>query len=167
MKTIFHVGVVLAFVVAPISAQETPVSLDNPEQFRNAVAFGTSLADVSAAVDDMAQLQEMAERVLILDGIASSVTVYSVEADDFYVEVELVSGSWDGMETINVHSAYVVLDDPLFSDQVAEREPRDPPDNMILRNRRVLVAGRLVNVAEAPSGNLIPVIRAFEVRVIR
>ncbi|MEX2444950.1 MAG: hypothetical protein WD492_15220 [Alkalispirochaeta sp.] len=167
MKTIIRVGLVLALAVAHIPAQEAPVSLETAEQFRDAVAFGTSLAEVSAAADDMSLLQEMAERVLILDGIAASVTVYSVEEDDFYVEVELVSGSWDGMETVNVHSAYVVLDDPFFSEQVAEREPRDPPDDMILRNRRVLVAGRLVNVAEAPDGKLVPVIQAFQVRVIR
>lgn len=155
----------LAAAYAP--AQEAAVTLESAEQFRSAVAFGTSLADVSAAADDMAELQEMAERVLILDGVAASVTVYSVEEDDFYVEVELVSGSWEGLESMNVHTAYVVLDDVSFADQVAEREPRDPPANMILRNRRVLVAGRLVNVAEAPTGELIPVIQAFEARVIR
>ncbi|MFO8042924.1 MAG: hypothetical protein R6U25_06970 [Alkalispirochaeta sp.] len=167
MKTIFRVGLVLACVVGYVPAQDSPVFLETAEQFRSAVAFGTSLADLSAAADDMEQLQEMAERVLILDGIAASVTVYSVEEDDFYVEVELVGGSWDGLETVNVHSSYVVLDDPIFAEQVAEREPRDPPDNMILRNRRVLVAGRLVNVAESPTGDLVPVIQAFEVRVIR
>lgn len=167
MKTIFRVGLVLAWAVAYVPAQESPVFLETADQFRSAVAFDTSLADVSAAVNDMDQLQEMAQRVLILDGIAASVTVYSVAEDDFYVEVELVGGSWDGLETVNVHSSYVVLDDPIFAERVAERVPRDPPDDMILRNRRVLVAGRLVNVAESPTGELIPVIRAFEVRVIR
>lgn len=167
MKTIFRVGLAVLWAVASVPAQETPVTLETAEQFRDAVAFRTSLADVSTATNDMAELQEMAQRVLILDGVASSVTVYSVEEDDFYVEVELVSGSWNGMESMNVHSAYVVLDDASFADQVAEREPRDPPDDMILRNRRVLVAGRLVNVAESPSGTLIPVIQAFEARVIR
>jgi hypothetical protein len=167
MKTIFRVGVVLACAAMVLPAQEASGALETPGQFREAVAFRTSLADVSAAVDDMGQLQEMAQRVLILDGIAASVTVYSVAEDDFYVEVELVSGSWDGLETVRVHSAYVILNDPSFSDRVAEREPREPPDDMILRNRRVLVAGRLVNVAESPTGDLVPVIEAFEVRVIR
>ncbi|MFW5828500.1 MAG: hypothetical protein ACOCU4_10420 [Alkalispirochaeta sp.] len=167
MKTFFRVVLAMLWAVAYVPAQEAPVALETAEQFRDAVAFRTSLADVSAATNDMAQLQEMAERVLILDGVAASVTVYSVAEDDFYVEVELVSGSWNGLESMNVHSAYVVLDTPSFADQVAEREPRDPPADMILRNRRVLVAGRLVNVAESPSGELIPVIQAFEARVIR
>ena len=118
----------MLWTVASVPAQETPVTLETAEQFRDAVAFRTSLADVSSATNDMAELQEMAQRVLILDGVASSVTVYSVEEDDFYVEVELVSGSWNGMESMNVHSAYVVLDDASFADQVAEREPRDPPE---------------------------------------
>lgn len=167
MNTFLRVAVVLTLAAAPITAQDASASLDTPEEFRQAVALHTSLADVSRAVDDMARLQQIAEHVLILDAVASSVTVYSVEEDDFYVEVELVSGSWDGMETIHVHSAYVILDDPIFSSQVAEREPRDPPDTMIVRNRRLLVAGRLINVAESPTGDLVPVIQAYQIRVMR
>lgn len=167
MKTMFRAFGVLVLIAAPLVGQESPGGLETPGQFRSAINLGVSLGDVSRATGDMETLQEMAERVLILDGTAASITVYSTDPADFYVELELVGGSWRGPDTVEVYSAYVVLDDPAFADRVAERVPRDPPPQLILRNDRVLIAGRLVSVAETPDGELVPVIQAFDLRPLR
>tara|TARA_B100000614_G_scaffold189349_1_gene170358 strand:- start:76 stop:579 length:504 start_codon:yes stop_codon:yes gene_type:complete len=167
MKTLFRALAVLALVAAPAMTQESAVSLDTPSAFRQAVSLEVSLADVSRAAGDMEELQALAERVLVLDGTAASITVYSTEPDDFYVEVELVGGAWNGLDSVEMYSAYVILDDPVFADRVAERVPRDPPPELIVRNDRILVAGRLVSVAETPEGTLVPVIQAFDIRGLR
>ena len=75
--------------------------------------------------------------------------------------------SVDGLDSVEMYSAYVILDDPVFADRVAERVPRDPPPELIVRNDRILVAGRLVSVAETPEGTLVPVIQAFDIRGLR
>lgn len=153
-------------LVAPLIAQEAP-TLDTPEQFREQVALSVSLADLSRAATDMEALQEIEQQVLVIDGTAASITVYSMDPADFYVELELVGGAWQGLEDVEVYSAFVILDDPAFSNRVAERVPRDPPPELILRNERVLVAGRLVGVAETPAGDAVPVIQAFDLRPLR
>lgn len=158
-------SIIVALVFsAPLVAQTDPAMIDSPETFRSMVSIGTSLADVNRATGDMDRLQELAERVLILDGTAASITVYSTDPNDFYVEMELVGGSWDGLDSINMHTAFVILDNPAFSELVAERVPRNPPPGLVLRNDRILVAGRLISIAEDPTGALVPVIQAYDLR---
>lgn len=164
MKRLAGSIVVALLISAPLVAQTDPAVIDSPEAFRSMVSIGTSLADVSRATGDMDRLQELAERVLILDGTAASITVYSTDPNDFYVEMELVGGSWDGLSEISMHTAFVILDNPEFANRVAERVPRDPPPELILRNDRVLVAGRLISIAEDPNGALVPVIQAYDLR---
>lgn len=148
-------------------ATEGPALLETPEAFRRTIDVGTSLFELNRAVDDMAQLEALAGRVLILDGTAANITVYSEEPEDFYIELELVSGRWDGVESVQMFRVYVVLDDPVFAGRLAERAPRDPDPELILRSDRVLVAGRLVSLAEDPEGRPVPVLHAYDIRALR
>ncbi|MDA3951905.1 MAG: hypothetical protein PF508_22040 [Spirochaeta sp.] len=155
-----------------LAAQDAPAAedsgpFDSPEAFRRAIDVGTSLYELNMATDDMAQLEAIAGRVLILDGTAANITVYSEEPEDFYIELELVSGRWDGVESVQMFRVYVVLDDPAFAGLLAERAPRDPDPELILRSDRVLVAGRLVSLAEDPEGRPVPVLHAYDIRALR
>lgn len=170
-RTISLLFVAIVFV-GFIAAQDAPVAedsaaLETPEAFRRLIDVGTSLNELNMAVGDMAQLEALADRVLILDGTAANITVYSEEPEDFYIELELVSGRWDGVESVRMFRAYVVLDDPAFAGRLAERAPRDPDPELILRSDHVLVAGRLVSLAEDPEGRPVPVLHAYDIRALR
>jgi len=168
ISLLFVVTVIGGFLPAQDAAPpEDPGPLGTPEAFRREIDVRTSLYELNEAVGDMAQLEEIAGRVLILDGTAATVTVYSEDPNDFYIELELVSGRWDGVESVEMFRAYVVLDDPVFAGRIAERAPRDPDPELILRNDRVLVAGRLVSLAEDPEGRPVPVLHAYDIRSLR
>ena len=164
--------VIITAIVALLPAQDAQgdaaaAGLETPAGFRREVDLRTSLAELDAAVDDMDRLEALAGRVLIVDGIASSITVFSETEEDYYVEMEIVGGRWDGVESVMMYKAYIVLDDPAFIGRLAERAPRDPDPSLILRNDRVLIAGRLVNLVEDPEGRPVPVLHCYDIRPIR
>ncbi len=129
--------------------------------------MSTTLQDLTQALDSVSLLEELSGRILILDGMVNSIAVYSEDPNDFYVEMELVSGRWEGVESVHIYKAYVFFDDPAFTGRLSERAPREPDPSLTTRNDRVIVAGRLVTVAEDPEGRPVPVIRAFELRPLR
>lgn len=172
MKRTISLLVAIAVCIGSVASQSAAPSagggpFETPQAFREEVDVQISLAELDAAVDDMALLESIAGRVVIVDGIASSITVYSEDPNDFYVEVELVSGRWNGVESVEMYKAFVFLDDPAFTGRLAERIPRDPDPELIIRNDRVLVAGRLVSLAEDPEGRLVPVLQAYDIRALR
>lgn len=167
MKSLFRLASLVTIVALPVLAQDGGATIGSREDFLETIALEVTLADVSMAVEDMDALEALASRVLLLDGVASSITVYSTDPTDYYVELELVGGAWDGLEAIEVYSAFVVFDHPGFEGRFAERVPRDPPPELILRNDRVLIAGRLVSIAETPAGDLVPVLQAYDIRPLR
>jgi len=168
-RTIFLVIVAAAIAgtAGAQSAQDTPGLLESPQAFRESVDLQTSLYELNLAVEDMALLEELAGRALVLEGTAAVVTVYSEDPADYYVELEIVSGRWEGVESVRMYRAYVFLDDPAFIGRIAEREPREPDPALILRNDRVLVAGRLVSLAEDPEGRVVPVVHGYDIRALR
>ncbi len=167
MKRVTWLCVFGALISGSLAAQSVAISTVDSAAFRRSVDLGTSLADLAGAVSNLDALDELAQRVLVIDGIASSITVFSEDPTDFYVELELVGGTWSGVESVEMHRTVVILDDPIFDGRVAERAPRDPAPRLIVRNDRVLVAGRLISLAEDGSGDLIPVLQAFDIRPIR
>lgn len=167
ISLIFAIAVCVGSVAGQSNASVAEGVLETPDAFREAVDIQLSLADLDAAVDDMTALEEIANRVVVLEGIASSITVYSEDPSDFYVELELVGGRWSGVESVEMYKAYIYIDDPTFAGRLAERPPRDPDPSLIVRNDRVLIAGRLVSLAEDPEGRLVPVLQAYDLRPIR
>lgn len=157
---------VCAFVaVMAVPAQEESPLLQ-PDRFLEAVDLQTSLASLNAAIDDPALRQDLAGRVLIIDGVVASILLYSDDPADYYAEVELVSGSWDGVRSVEMHRAYAVLADGRFSGRLAERPPRDPDPNLILRNDHVLMAARLLDLTEDDMGTMVPLVLVYELRKI-
>lgn len=171
MKRLLVVSV-LVLVAALAVAQEGAARpgeaiVSDPVAFRDTVDLQMSLQQLTSFLDDPEQLEAIAQRVLILDGVAASVTVFSDDPVDYYVEIELVSGSWQGVEEVSMHRAFVFVDDPIFAGRIAERQGREFDPNLIVRTDRILVAGQLFTVAEAPDGQIVPVIRAFDLRRAR
>lgn len=160
---LFVVFALIAITTVP-AQEESP--LLQPDRFLEMVDLQTSLASLNAAIDDPAMLQELAGRVLILDGVVASILLYSDDPADYYAEVELVSGSWNGVRSVEMHRAYAVLADGRFSGRLAERPPREPDPSLILRNDHVLLAARLVDLTEDDMGSVVPLLLVYEIRPI-
>ncbi len=157
--------VVAALAAPPVWAQEPTLSeLFRPDVFRQLVDLQSSLGTINRALTNPEELDRLGQRILVLDGVAASLMVYADSEDEFYAEIELVSGAWRGVEEVEMYRAYLVLDDPIFSGRVLERAPRDPGPDLILRGRRLLVAAELVDVHIDSDGTPVPVLVAFEVR---
>ncbi|TVR71781.1 MAG: hypothetical protein EA427_04010 [Spirochaetaceae bacterium] len=141
--------------------------LFDPEVFRNNVDVGSSLASLTRAIENPEEWERLSNRILLLDGVAASLAVYVDEADEYYAEIELITGAWHGVERVEVYRAWVVVDDPIFSGRLAERAPRDPDPDLILRNDRILVAVRILDLFTEPDGAVVPVLGAFDIRKMR
>lgn len=159
------VACLLLVAVATIPAQEESPLLQ-PDIFLESVDLGTSLASLNAAIDDPAKLQELAGRVLILDGVVASILLYSDDPADYYAEVELVGGSWDGVRSVRMYRSYLVFTDERFSGRLAERPPREPDPELIVRNDHVIVAARLIDLTEDDTGSIVPLLLAYEIRAL-
>ncbi len=165
MKRRHVVAVVLLLSALIVGAQEESPLLQS-DRFLETVDMQTSLASLNAAIDNPELLQDLANRVLILDAIVASILLYSDDPNDYYAEVELVGGSWEGVQNVEMHRAYAVLTDGRFAGRLAERAPRDPNPDLILRNSRILLAARLVDLTEDDMGQLVPLVLAYEIRTI-
>lgn len=163
-----QISAVLLLVSGTVWTQEAGLpGLFDPEVFRNSVDVRSSLATLNRALDDPQEWDRLSRRILMIDGVASSVAVYADEADEFYAEIELVGGAWIGVERVEIYRAWVVVDDPLFSGRILERAPRDPAPDSILRNDRLLVAARIIDIFTEEDGTVVPVLAAYEIRTMR
>jgi hypothetical protein len=138
-----------------------------PDVFRREVDMRSSLATLTAALDDPDEWDRLSRQVILLDGVASSLSVYLDEEGEYYAEINLVNGAWRGVDRVEIYKAWIVLDNPTFSGLIAERAPRDPPPGLIVRNDRVLVAGRVVDIFVEDDGSRVPVVLAYDIRAMR
>jgi hypothetical protein len=164
-------GTILVLILAVcigigVHAQDGESPLLDPEQFLQAVDLESSIASINDAIADPEALEELAGRVLVLDGVVASILLYSDDPADYYAEVELVSGRWDGVREVVMNRAYVVLADGRFAGRLAERAPREPDPDLVLRNDHILIAARLIDLTEDDMGEIVPLLLAYEIRKI-
>lgn len=136
------------------------------QAFIDLVRFDTSLSELEAAVDDPDLTESLIDRILVFDGVVSSVAVWQADTpQDFYSEIEIVSGTWTSVATIETHRALIVAAGPSFAPRVFARQPREPEPGQVYRTQRVLIAGTLQGFAEL-GGQELPVVQAYEIRII-
>ena len=165
MKRVLSFAVVLMLVSGMGWTQGAALQgLFDPELFRNSVDVRSSLTTLTRAMDDPEEWARLSDRILLLDGVAASLSVYIDQEDEFYAEIELVTGAWHGVERVDIYRAWVIMDDPIFSGRVAERAPRERDPELILRSDRILVAARILDIFVEPDGTAVPVLGAYEIR---
>lgn len=123
-----------------------------------------SLEDLARAATNPRQWQELQGKTLLLEGVAATVMVYTDETDQFYAEIELVGGAWQGVQEVSLFRAWLVLDSPAFSGRVAQRPPRSPSPGLIQRSSRVLAAVEPLEVYTQQDGTPVPVVRVLDLR---
>ncbi|MFP4302201.1 MAG: hypothetical protein ACLFPW_03985 [Spirochaetaceae bacterium] len=150
-------AVLLIFVSATLPAAE-------PEDFYNVVAYDATLKSLTITIEEEGPDALDTERIHLLDGLVSEVTIIDPNPESFLAELILVNGEWQGLEEVEMYQAYVYLEGPEFAERVPERLPREPTEEMILPNQRLLVAAQIVDVYYDEQDRGFPVAMGFHVR---
>ena len=157
MKKLTFPVVMLIIVAAIVPAVE-------PEEFYNVVAYDATLKSLTVTIAEEGLGALDTDRIHLLDGLVSEVTVIDPNPESFLAELILVNGEWQGFEEVEMYQAYVYLEGPEFAERVPERAPREPTEDMILPNQRLLVAARIVDVYYDEQNRGFPVAMGFQVR---
>lgn len=140
-------------------------------EFDEVVTFEESLKSLALAVRGKAEPPPR-DKVLIIDGIVSGVQVIDPEEESFRARIELVSGEWQGLDSIMMYKAYVDIAGPEFFRRVPSRANRRPTGGAIETNNRIVVAGRFQGETAKEErlegeGEPVPVLESFYVRTLQ
>jgi hypothetical protein len=142
-------------------------------------AFGVDLADFDAVVASEESLKSLSlsvregrepvpdGRLLMLDGVVSAIEVLDPEEATFRARIELVTGEWQGLERVVMHSAYVDIEGSEFHSRIPTRRNRNPSANAIAANGALLVIGRFDDVTADLDGNPVPVVEGLYLRTLQ
>ena len=157
-------GVIVAgLVVMSLGAQDRTLE---PRAFAEVVRFETSLRELETAVNDPDLTAALIGRVLVFDGVVSSVSVWAADTPrDFYAEIELVSATWTDSATLESHRALVIATGVGLASRVLASTPHEPEHGQVYRMQRVLIAGTLQGFATLGASEM-PVIEAYEIRML-
>lgn len=152
-------GVVALFFVA------VTVSAQSVGDFTKVVDFNATLESLSKAAQANQPIST-GGRLVVLNGIASSIQSLSNNPKQFFAMIELVDGSWNGLQSVSLYRCYVLAQGPQFSSQVLLRPSSNSPANAISTNSHLLVVGEVKGIVAAPDGGNVPVVQAYFLRPI-
>lgn len=146
-------GVSAAF----LAAADKPVR----EVSRSApVAFGTTIADLDRAARSGDDRSIPGDRLLIIDAEIGSITGRADTDQAFTAEVELIGGSWNGEERVDLYRAYAVFDDPRFREHFSRRSAA-----RLLPGDRIIVLCRYAGIGvDYDETTPVAVLEAFDLR---
>lgn len=102
----------------------------------------------------------------ILDGHVAAVSVLPTDDGSYLAEIELVTGSWDGLRRVNLHRVIVIATED-FEDRISARPVAQPGPGLIVAGIDILVAGRVTEIRRESTGRRVPVVRAERIRTRR
>jgi hypothetical protein len=151
----------LTFLLAATAASGADLA-----DFEEVVAFEQSLKTLSVSVR-RGDSSPVDERLLIIDGVVSTIDVRDPEESTFRARIELVSGEWRGLEEVVMYNAYVDVAGPEFFRRIPTRRSRADTPDAIVSNEPLLVVGRFTGVDLDEEGSPVPVIEAYYARPLQ
>lgn len=139
-------------------------------------AGAQSLGQLSKVVDLGATLQSLSEtashhkplstggRLVLLSGVAASISSLSNDPKRFLALIELVRGKWKGLQSVSLYRCYVLVRGPRFASQVLLHPTAHPAADAVKANSQLLVVGELRGTISAPDGSEVPVVEAYYLR---
>lgn len=106
------------------------------------------------------------DRYLIINGTVSSIMEIERSDTNLILDLHLVNGKWIGLDRVEEYRCIVNISGKEWEPLFPRRTPREPADNMILLNNRILVLGKLSSYV-VEKGELIAVVDAEYVRNIQ
>jgi hypothetical protein len=114
------------------------------------IDFSVTLKGLSTAADSGAPIPK--GKTVLLTGTVSDVNIISKEQAGFKVRIELITGEWIGLDEVKSYYCYVEFAGAEYFKMFPARPPRTANRDLVALNSRVLVAGRIVEVAATPLG---------------
>ncbi|MFW5683218.1 MAG: hypothetical protein ACOCY8_06970 [Spirochaetota bacterium] len=160
---IVFVGVMILLATAFAYGQSTPQPA-TVQDLERVVNFDASIASLAELVRDQAYDQIDANRFFVLEGAVASTQIFDPNPETFQAVIELVESAWIGLEEIEVHHIYVLVEGPAYAARLPERLPRDPGPEIIRTNQELLVIGPFIGTAMLDATTEVAVIQAVAVR---
>lgn len=105
------------------------------------------------------------DTIFILDGHVAAISILPGDGP-FRSEIELVTGSWQGLRRVTLHRVIVVADEG-FESRISARPLPQPDPGMVVSGIEILVAGRITEIRQDSSGRRVPVVQADRIRTRR
>lgn len=133
--------------------------------FDGVVDFSVSLKTVAAAAAGGPALP--ADKLFVLDGTVSELTVLESEAERFRARIELLAGEWLGTDDVKSYACYVEFAGPAFARSFPARAPQNPPADVVVLGSRLLVVARPARVTATLQGERRMLMEGLYFRVIQ
>ncbi len=134
--------ILILVLVLSICLSVSPVFSISKEDFDRVVDFNATIYGLGRALEKNLKVDK--EKVYILNGTVSSVTVVNRKRDSYEAILEIVSGRWVGLEKIEVYRVMVRFKGPQYYGVILTRKPRRASHPVIVPNSRVLFVGKIV-----------------------
>jgi hypothetical protein len=119
--------------------------------FDRIVDFSVTLKSLAAAATGAVPVPT--DRMVILSGTVSDVTILDSKEATFKVRVELITGEWIGTDEVKSYTCSVDFAGPEFFKVFPARPPRTATPGVIGSNSRVLIVGRPTGIVTALTGS--------------
>jgi hypothetical protein len=124
-------------------------ALSRPDLDR-VIDFSVTLKSLATAADSGEPIP--VGRTVLLSGTVSDVNIVNKDPAGFKVRIEMITGEWIGTEDVKAYSCYVDFAGAEYFKMFPARPPRTPNRDLVALNSRVIVVGRVVDVATTPLG---------------
>jgi hypothetical protein len=124
--------------------------------FDAVVDFSVTLKTITAAAEGNARLPS--NKLFLLDGTVSDVTVLDKEESTYKVRIRLLSGEWIGLEEVKGYSCYVTFSGPAFAGLFPAQVPA---------NSRIIVLARSAGMTATPTGEKLMSLDGLALRVLQ
>ena len=135
------------------------------EEWNSLTNFDMTLEALSEMAEQPGALETAAGKVLVLRGVVGTRQVSINDGENYQAELEIISGKWIGLEEVRMYSVIVVLSGQEFVNHVPAGRTRNPHPDEVPLNSDVLVAGRLLGVADL-DGRAVPVLDCYDIRIL-
>ena len=118
--------------------------------FDRIVDFSVTLKSLAAAASGAAAVPT--DRMVILSGTVSDVTILDAKEATFKVRVELITGEWIGTDDVKAYTCLVDFTGSEYVKVFPARAPRNATPGVIASNSRVLVVGKPTSIITSLTG---------------
>ncbi len=132
----------IVILVVFICLSVTPVFSISKKDFDRVVDFNATIDSLSVALEKNLSVDR--EKIYVLNGTVSSVTIVNRKRANYEVILEVVSGKWVGLEKIEVYKVMVRFKGPQYYGVILTRKPRRASHPVIVPNTKVLFVGKIV-----------------------
>lgn len=136
----------LVLICVFLAAVAVTASGATPEELADVLNFSASLADLDEATRSGAGGLLQDDRFFVVEGVVAAIEIVSPDPDNFVAELELVSGRWQGVTSVESYRAVVRVAGPAFAARIPTRPSRNPPPGIIETNQRLLIVARIGEV---------------------